>query len=379
MTSVDRPIRVAFMVWRDTTHPEGGGSEVYVEHMARALAATGNDVTVVCAAHAQAPPDEMRDGVRFRRRGGRLTVYPHALRWLASRHGRAVDVIVDVQNGLPFWSVLSGRRRDVVVLVHHVHRDQWHMIYPGWRGRVGWALESKVAPRAYRAHRYVTVSEASAADLAVLGINGDRVEIVRNGIDVPHPSMCGARSPHPTICVLGRLVPHKQVEHALHAVAALRAEIPTISLDVVGEGWWRSHLEELAGELGVDAHVRFHGHVPDATRDRLLDSAWIQLTPSLKEGWGIAIMEAAARAVPTVAYRSAGGVTESVRDGETGLLVSDQQELTAAARRLLTDHALRERLGDAARARAALFEWASSTKQFAALVTERQRTAQRLP
>ena len=77
------------------------------------------------------------------------------------------------------------------------------------------------------------------------------------------------------------------------------------------------------------------GHLPrpgeNAERDRLLDEAWLLLAPSVKEGWGIAIMEAAARAVPAIGYRSAGGVTESIQDGETGLLVADQAELTERA------------------------------------------------
>ena len=63
---------------------------------------------------------------------------------------------------------------------------------------------------------------------------------------------------------------------------------------------------------GVLELVTFHGQVSDAERDRLLDEAWLLLAPSVKEGWGIAIMEAAARAVPAVGYRSAGGVTESI-------------------------------------------------------------------
>jgi hypothetical protein len=66
--------RIVFLVWRDTDHPDGGGSEVYVEHMARWLAGRGHQVVIQCARHPNAPADELRDGVRFRRRGGRLTV-----------------------------------------------------------------------------------------------------------------------------------------------------------------------------------------------------------------------------------------------------------------------------------------------------------------
>ena len=80
---------VVFLVWRDTSHPDGGGSEVYVEHMARWLVQQGHEVTIECAAHPNAPADEVREGIVFRRRGGWLSVYPRGLQYLASRAGRS--------------------------------------------------------------------------------------------------------------------------------------------------------------------------------------------------------------------------------------------------------------------------------------------------
>ena len=93
---------VLILNWRDTTHPEGGGSEVYVERIAAGLAARGRPVTLLCAAHPGAPAAERVGGIRVVRRGGRLSVYPHA--WWAHLTGRlgGHEVVVDVQNGLPF-------------------------------------------------------------------------------------------------------------------------------------------------------------------------------------------------------------------------------------------------------------------------------------
>src|SRR6476646_10225973 len=129
-------MRIAFLSWRDTTHPDGGGSEVYVERVAAGLAARGHDVTVLCAAHLGAPDVSVQDGYRIERRGGRLTVYLRGLAYLLSPAGRRADVVVDVINGLPFAAPLV-RRRGLVALVHHVHRAQWRLIYPGAAGRVG--------------------------------------------------------------------------------------------------------------------------------------------------------------------------------------------------------------------------------------------------
>src|SRR5215211_4894667 len=106
---------VLFLNWRDTTHPEGGGSEVYVERFAAGLAAQGRPVTLFCAAHPGAAASERVGGIRVVRRGGRLTVYLHA--WWAHLTGRLGrhGVVVDVQNGLPFFSALWCRRPLVVL------------------------------------------------------------------------------------------------------------------------------------------------------------------------------------------------------------------------------------------------------------------------
>lgn len=363
---------MTFLVWRDTGHPDGGGSELFVERVAAHLAGQGWDVTLCCAKYPGAPSDEVRDGVRVRRRGGRLTVYPHGLAYLLTRRGRGSDVVVDVQNGIPFFSA-AVRRRPVVVLVHHVHREQWQIIYPGTFGRFGWWVESRIGPRLYRGHPYVTVSDASRRDLVQLGVRPESISVVHNGIDVPHPKQRQPRGQTPTICVLSRLVAHKQVEHALEVAQRVRATVPDVRLEVVGDGWWRDRLEAHADKLGVRDIVTFHGHVSDEERDAVLDRAWVLLAPSVKEGWGIAIMEAAARGVPAIAYASAGGVCESIVDGMTGWLVDDVTGIAKRTEELLTDRLLRDWMGANARDRAAEFDWRATGTRFEDLLRDSMR------
>lgn len=348
-------MRIAFLSWRDTTHPDGGGSEVFVESVGRELVRRGHDVTLLCARHPGAARREVRDGVRVRRLGGRLTVYPWGLAWLV-RHGRDVDVVVDVVNGLPFATPLV-RRRGVVALVHHVHAEQWRIIYPGLAGRLGWFVESRVVPLLYRGRRFLTVSEASRRDLAALGVPASRTTVVRNGLAVAPPAVPPAESPTPRLVVLSRLVPHKQIEHAFAVVRRLAEELPDLHLDVVGDGWWREELVAAARAEGVAGRVTFHGHVDDATRDALVGRAWLMLMPSVKEGWCLAITEAGAQATPSIAYASAGGVTESIRDRETGRLVDDLDEMVAVTRELLASPEERRALGASARELAAGLTW----------------------
>ncbi|MGY2067502.1 glycosyltransferase family 4 protein [Blastococcus sp. SYSU DS0619] len=357
-------IDVLFVNWRDIDHPEGGGSERYVHRMAEGLAATGLRVALFCAAHERAPADGDVNGVRVVRRGGRVTVYPRALAFVRRQRPR---VVVDVQNGVPFGSTLVTRS-PVVNLVHHVHREQWPILFGRAGGAVGWWLESVVAPRLYRRSRYVTVSRATADELVDLGVPADRITIVPNGVERP-PAIAAGPSPTPRLVVLSRLVPHKRVEHALEVVARLRGRWPDLRLSVVGEGWWDGELRSAAERLGVSDVVDFHGYLDEQAKHEELARAWVHLCPSVKEGWGLVVTEAGGHRVPTVGYRAAGGLRESVVEGRTGLLVDDLDELVAAVEGLLADADTRRAMGAAAARHAAGYSWPASVQGFAGVLS----------
>lgn len=359
-----RARRVLLLNWRDSTHPEGGGSERYVENVARKLAEDGRDVTLLCAAHNGHRGRELRDGVTYLHLGGRLTVY---LRGILHVLSHRYDVIIDVQNGVPFWTrpFTTGR---VIVLVHHVHREVWPLAVGALAARIGWFLESQVAPVAYRRCHYVTVSDTTRRELIDIGVDAHRISVVHNGTEAwSFPD--APKAPRPRLCVVGRLVPHKQVEDAVTALADLPEEMAA-DLHIIGRGYWEPVIKEHALRLGVADQVHFHGYVDDTTKHQLLSSSWVHLCPSLKEGWGLVCIEAGRHGVPTVAYRHAGGVVESVLDGDTGLLAQDRNEFGKAVRWLIENDDERDRLGRTAREFARNFSWESTAKSFARVLDD---------
>lgn len=359
---------VLLLCWRDIGHPQGGGSEAYLQRIGAQLAASGIAVTLRTARYPGAPRHELVDGVRISRAGGRYSVYLWALLAMAAaRCGlgplRRVrpDVVVDTQNGWPFVArLLYGRRS--LVLVHHCHREQWP-VAGRMMGRLGWYVESMLSPRLHRRNQYVTVSLPSARDLIALGVDSERIAVVRNGLDeAPSPTLSGPRAPTPRVVVLSRLVPHKQIEDALAAVAELQPRIPGLHLDIVGGGWCRQRLVDHVHRLDIADAVTFHGHVDDVTKHHVLQSSWVHLLPSRKEGWGLAVIEAAQHGVPTIGYRSSGGLADSIVDGVTGILVDDRAELVAWLEQLLSDSVLRDQLGAKAQARSGEFSWRQSAE-----------------
>ncbi|MCV7322848.1 glycosyltransferase family 4 protein [Mycolicibacterium confluentis] len=363
------PVRSVLMLcWRDTGHPQGGGSEAYVQRIGAHLASSGVRVTLRTARYPGAPRRGVIDGVRISRGGGAYSVYVWAgLAMVLARFGLGPlrharpDVVIDTQNGIPFLARLAYGRR-AVVLVHHCHREQWPVA--GRRtGRFGWFVESWLSPRLHRHNQYVTVSLPSMRDLSELGVDPRHIAVVRNGLDpAPAATLTAPRSAAPRVSVLSRLVPHKQIEDALDAVAVLRERIPGLHLDVVGGGWWQQNLVDHAAALGISDAVTFHGHVDDVTKHHVVQRSWVHVLPSRKEGWGLAVVEAAQHGVPTIGYRSSGGLTDSIVDGVTGILVDDRSELVHRLEDVLSDPVLRDELGSKAQARCLEFSWPQSAQ-----------------
>ena len=240
------------------------------------------------------------------------------------------------------------------MLVHHVSREQWHGTFGRLTARLGWWLESRVCPRLYRRARYVAVSGPTRDDLAAFGIDPARVTTVYNATE-PVPDLPQPKVINESLCVIARLVPHKQTQHAVEVLARLAPDYPRLRLRVIGDGPERAAVQRLIQERGVQDRVDLLGQLDDGPKHEILAASTVLLCPSSKEGWARVVMEAAGHGLPTVAYRYSGGLTESVRDGETGLLADDLDDLIKQTRWLLDHPAQRAQMGERARAYAASF------------------------
>lgn len=371
--------RILILNERDPLHPQAGGVEVHVAEISRRLTEMGYEITQLATGFAGAAPRERVAGMDVRRLGPLAGYYPRAA-WTCMRETRQdrYDLVVEHLCKVPFCAAAySGV--PVLAVSHHLFGRSAFL-------QVAWPIASAVIavealiPAIYRKLPFLAVSESSRDDLVARGIALEHIELLYNGISFP------ASEPRPwagrglRAAYFGRLEPYKRIDVFLRAMAQLVDRFPELEVLVIGDGSDRARLERLAAQLEIGARTRFAGFVTDLERDELLESARVCVCPSVKEGWGISVVEASARGTPTVATH-APGLVDAVRHEETGLLVRDQPRdqfvprIAEAVARLLSDESLAGRLSREGIEWSARFTWDDSAAVMARAVDRAMRAA----
>jgi glycosyltransferase involved in cell wall biosynthesis len=352
-------VKILVVNWQDRRNPHAGGAEIHLFELFSRLARRGHDVRLVCSGFAGAPPIETVDGIEVHRHGGRHSFALRGWRAIAEASRRfAPDVVVDDINKLPLFTPLLTRRPVYAIVPHLFGSTAFEEA--SWPLAATVYLAERAIPRCYRRAWFHAISDSTRADLVARGIPRDRIAVVYPGVDSRRfaPDAATPRASPPRFVYIGRLKRYKGVEFLIQALAIARRERADLSVDIAGTGDDRARLETVARSQGVSDAVRFHGFVDEPTRLKLLRESVANVFPSPKEGWGITVMEAAACGTPSLASNSP-GLRDSVRDGQTGILVPhrDAGRLAQEMLRFASDPALVARLGLAARAWAEQLTW----------------------
>lgn len=336
--------------------PDLGGVERYVWNLARLLRARhGYRPVVVAAAGPGAEPgrSEGPDGVPVYRLStlGRISHTPIGLTW--RRQMRRImareDVgLVNAHAPVPLFADAAARARGDVPFV---------LTYHTGRLRTGRRLADLVCATyervlltgtVRRASEVICSSEFVAADLS--GLLTGPTTTISPGVDTG----CFTATPPPVaprvvfVASLARATRYKGLADLLRAVAVLRRRIPTIHLDVVGDGSLTPEYQRLSARLGIDGHVTFTGRLEGEALAAAYRRARVLALPTSYDSFPTVLVEAMASGRPVVTT-PVGGIPSLVRHGHNGLLVEpgDGEGLVRAIEAVLTDDGLARRLGAA--------------------------------
>lgn len=349
-------LRILILNWRDITHPQAGGAEAYLFEQAKRWVALGHHVQWLTSKYPGASDTDEIEGVLIRRAGGTITQYlVLPLVYLREFRDR-FDVVIDSENGIPFFTPLYSLKPKIC-MVYHVHQKVFKKHLPAFLAYPLMWCEAKLVPFLYRRAHFVTISEDTRREMERLRIGRRSIGLVHCGVDTDLKP--GERSAQPSLLYLGRLKPYKRVDLLIEAFSRVREQIPEAILRIAGTGDARPGLERQVQALGLTDAVVFEGFVSAKRKAELLREAWVFVSPSEMEGWGISVIEANASATPAVAFEVP-GLGEAIIQGQNGLLVPDGGDLAVPITMILRDADLRARLEHGALERAQAFSWDNS-------------------
>lgn len=362
-------MNILIFSWRGPGHPNAGGAEISTHEHAKGWVKAGHNVTVFTSAFVGGKDQEIIDGVNIIRKGRQMFgVQWEAFIWYLFRVHEKFDLVIDQFHGISFFTSLYVRVKKMG-FIHEVAKEVWKLnpwpkpynLFPAILGTI---FEPLIFKLLYKNIPFMTVSESTKADLIKWGIEDKNITIVHNGITVPK-KVNVKKEKIPTLIFLGSLSRDKGIETAIKVFSILNKN-KILQYWVVG-GSSPQYLEYLklqAKKLGLGKRIRFFGFVSEKKKFELLKRAHILVNPSIREGWGLVVIEAAAMGTPAVAFNSP-GLKDSIIDQETGLLSKEStaKSMADSINSLLTNQPLLDNLSRKAIKRSHKFNWEKASKE----------------
>ena len=319
-------MRFLMLNWRDPKNPQAGGAERVTLAYLLALIRRGHDVVWFANDFPGAPAAEDFQGIKIIRGGGKGSSVLKARQWC--RRQPRFDLVIDQHHGIP-WFAPWWANTNCVAYIHEVLGPIWNSFYP-WPVSVLGQWQERWTHTFYGRVPFWTPSESTRMVLAEHGVRD--IHVFPNGTDAtPLAALEPKRIETPLrLVTVSRLAPNKRVDHALRALKRLLEEKVEARLTIVGTGDTAAALKQTARELGVSGRVEFAGQLNEAAKNEQLRRAHFLVHTSVREGWGLNVIEANALGTPAIVY-PVGGLVDSTVHNETGLVTPDETPAAVAA------------------------------------------------
>jgi glycosyltransferase involved in cell wall biosynthesis len=337
--------KILMLNWRCPSNPRSGGAEYVTRKHLEAWALAGYEVhwlaggakglpryeklevsditTRQCASVMLSLPKhpEEKPVIHIHRHGTPITIYFLAPLIYWFKWGGKFDLVVDQIHGVPFLTPLWAWKSRKIAFIHEVAQEIWDEMLPFPINVLGKIYE-KAYFFFYRGIRFWTVSDSTKRDLTKFGILKKQITIIPNAIDLEPVRKVPTKEKTLTLVLLGRLVKMKGVEDALRIVAEIIKTFPEVQLWVLGQGEpeFINLLKHLTTDLGISSSVDWKGWVSEDEKMSYLRRSHYLLHTSIREGFGLTVLEANSQGTPIIAYDTP-GINELVEHGKNGFLL----------------------------------------------------------
>ena len=370
-------MKILIFNWRDPKHSWAGGGEIYVFEQAIRWVKMGHEVAVFCGQDIEKnlPSFEIIDGIKIYRKGGRYTLYLWAIWYYLKIFRGKTDIVIDVENGIPFFTPLFCWVPKVCY-VYHIHGKQFFYEIPAPLNYIGYAIEKFIFPLLYRCMSIVAISETTKKQLIKIGFSKDKITVVYSGMNGSHnrSKKTIKKFSNPTLLYLGRIKKYKRVDLLVKIFPQIIERVPNARLVIAGWGTEASIVADLVMKSPLRRKITLAGPVSNAEKKILLSRSWLFVNPSIGEGWSIAVIEANLYGTPAVSF-DVPGLTESIQHGKTGLLAQNEEDFVGKICETLLNSNLREKLNKNAIDWASRFNWDRSARESLDIINKIRRNS----
>jgi len=250
--------RILVLQWRDIRNPESGGGERLLHSILKELASLGYDVIKISPRFPSSKAIEVLDGVNIIRVGHKYSVYVLAAIYYLLHLRKRVNLVIEVVTGVPWFTPVYVKRHRLAVVYHLGRKITFFSEFPATAGTLGYFLAAigwiaeRTLPVFYRTTPFVTLSEDTKNDLIQLGLNGKRIAVVQEGVELSLLKPSTSKSPFPHVIYVGRLTRSKGLNSLIQSMKLLVEKVPAARLSIVGRGYLEDGLKEKARRLGIE-------------------------------------------------------------------------------------------------------------------------------
>lgn len=350
--------------FRDIKHPNAGGADKMLFEIIKRLVRDGNEVIWFAPRFKDSADEEKVDGIKIIRKGNRLTVYFWVFIYYIFKFRGKVDVVLDSVNTLPFFTSLFIKEKKFVIIYqlagNFLERipfknctDYYNAPLPIFLA--SYYIFEPLILLLYKNVPCITISESTKKDLEKFGFK--KINVITLGQDEIKLDSFKKES-KPTLIFLSRLVGYKNPIDALSAFKKIKGEIKDCQLWFVGDGPLSSKLKSQNLK-----DVKFWGYVDENKKYKLLSKAHLLLFPSIREGWGLTVIEAAKVKTPTVGYNIQ-GLKDSIQNGKTGFLSKNPIDMADKVIAILKNKKLYNEISENACNFSKNFNWENTYSDF---------------
>ncbi|MEO0076645.1 MAG: glycosyltransferase family 4 protein [candidate division WOR-3 bacterium] len=343
--------------WRCIKNPLAGGAEIYFQEIFKRIVKMGHSVTQLAVMFDGALEKEIIDGIEIVRLGAKNTfnfsVYRELPHFLEEHN---YDIIIDDLNKIPFYSPWLTKKPVLALMMHLFRKSIFSEVSFPFASYV-YLMESLI-PLCYKNNNFAALSESSKQDLVHLGIKPEKITVIPPGIDLTQYQPNFAIKEKNLIIHTGRIKRYKSIDHLLYATEKLSQKRKDFKVVIIGDGDDLPRLKDIVQKLKIGNLITFTGYISEQEKLSYYQKATVLVENSIKEGWGMIVIEANACGTPVIAARSP-GLKDAVLDQKTGFLYDygNIDDLTSKIELLLDDIKLNRQMAEAGIEWAKNFSW----------------------